>query len=166
MKATNRNTRRFSTIRLNPVSRNVFPVFLAALALLFSISVPQDSFAKNTSKKKKMTVNVEENANCPYGVSMADDSWGSNHICAPNYPAGASDTLRSFIGQRIEVEAQFIFSGDPKNSPPDGASKLIRIAGKKVFDPCPTSLLILTGINAGLSNTTPTLPPGCGGDSQ
>jgi hypothetical protein len=145
--------------------RTSLSVLLAAFALMFALAIPQDGFAK-TTKKKKVTVNVEENGNCPYGVSMSDQSWGSGSVCAPNYPPGAADTLRGFAGQRIEVEAQFQYAGDPKNTPPDRVNKLIRIAGHKVYDPCPTSLVILAGINAGLSKTDPILPPGCSVDAD
>ena len=142
-----------------------FAVLFSALALMATVAVPQNCFAK-TTKKKKVTVNVEENGNCPYGVSISDQSWGSGSVCAPNYPPGAADTLRGFAGQRIEVEAQFQYAGDPKNTPPDRVNKLIRIAGHKVYDPCPTSLVILAGINAGLSKTDPILPPGCSVDAD
>jgi len=151
---------RFGAVRLRSTS---FAALIAVFALMFALAVPQDGFAK-TTKKKKITVNVEEDANCPSGVSLSDESWGSSLVCTQNNPTGAADTLRNFVGQRIEVEAQFLYTGDPKNTPPDQVNKLIRIAGHKVYNPCPTSMVILAGFAAGLSNTNPTLPPGCGGD--
>jgi hypothetical protein len=65
------------------------------------------------------------------------------------------------IGERIEVEADFIYSGDPKNSQPDSIVRVTKIAGKKVYDPCSTGNAMMWGALAGMGSVPMSLPPGC-----
>jgi hypothetical protein len=137
-------------------------VLLSTLAMLLVLAIPQSSFAE-TTKKKKVTIDVEEDASCPYGVSLSDQTWGSRRLCAPDYPAGAADRLRQHIGQRIELEADFAYSGDSKKTPPDGVKRIIQVAGDKLYDPCSPGKLVTMGLILSAANgNMPTDPlPGC-----
>jgi hypothetical protein len=124
------------------------------------LAAPQYGFAKVTAKKKKMTVTV--GADCGAGVSLSDGASG-NALCA-SYPPNAIGMLREHLGQSIEIEAVFQYSGDPKNTPPVGIRTVTRVAGAKVFDPCSNGKSIMWGALAGLSGTpagAAGLPPGC-----
>lgn len=135
---------------------------MAVVALLMVITLPQNSFAHNTTKKKKVTVNVAQDDSCPFGVSLTDDSWGDRRLCVPNYPGGVAGMVSQHAGERIEIEADFVFSGDPKTDQPDWIRRVTKVAGKKVYDPCSTGKAIMWGALAGMGRAPMgTLPPGC-----
>lgn len=135
---------------------------IAIVTLVALLAVPQDSCANVTSKKKKITLTV--GGDCGSGVSLSDGSSGSS-LCA-SYPQIAMGMLRAYLGQSIEIEAVFQYSGDPKDSAPIGIKNVTRVAGAKVNDPCSTGKLIMWGTLAGLSHTpigAAGMPPGCAG---
>jgi|SRR5580658_562152 hypothetical protein len=136
------------------------PTLVAVLALLLVVTLPQDSFAR-TTKKKKYSVTVEQDANCPFGVSASEESWGDRRLCVPNYPGGAAGLVSAHIGEKIELEADFMFSGDPKSTEPDAITRVTKVSGHKVYDPCSTGNAIMWGALAGMGSVPATLPPGC-----
>jgi len=150
--------------RLNSFPRprsTSYSTLLGALGLMIALlSFPQYSFAKVNTKKKKMIVTV--GADCGAGISISAGTSG-NALCA-SYPKNAIELLREHLGESIEIEAVFQYSGDPKNDPPTGVRSVTRVAGAKVYDPCSTGKSIMWGALAGLSGTpagAAGLPPGC-----
>jgi hypothetical protein len=137
-------------------------ILLGIFGLLFALLlVPQEVFAnKLTTKKKKITVTV--GADCGTGVSLSSGPSG-NTLCA-SYPQNAVGMLRRHLGESIEIEAVFQYSGDPKSTPPVGIKYVSRVAGTKVYDPCSTGNLMAWGALAGMNHTplgAEGLPPGC-----
>jgi hypothetical protein len=133
---------------------------IATLAMFALTVVPQSSFAKVVTEKKKMTVTV--GGDCGGGVSVSDGSSG-NSFCA-SYPRNAIGMLRAHAGQTIEIEAVFQYPGDPKSTSPTGIRSVSKVAGIKVYDPCSTGKMVMWGALAGMSHTpvgAAGLPPGC-----
>ncbi len=140
--------------------RTVRTIGIAVITLFVLLVSPQYGFAKTTAKKKKMTVTV--GADCGGGVLVSDGTSG-NVLCAV-YPQNALGMLREHVGQSIEIEALFLYSGDPKTTSPTGIRSITKVAGAKVNDPCSTGKLIMWGALAGFSGTPVAatgLPPGC-----
>jgi hypothetical protein len=109
---------------------------MIGLAVLISVvGLGTASAEHRVNKKKKVTVNVEENANCVHGISLSDEAWGDRQLCA-DYPDGAAGHLQQYVGSRVEVEAQFVYDDNPKTTPPMRINKVYQVAGKKVYDPC------------------------------
>lgn len=136
------------------------PMWGAVLALLLIVTFPQASFAR-TTKKKKVTITVEQDANCPFGISVSDESLADHALCVPNYPGGAAGLVSRHMGEKIELEADFLFPGDPKTTQPSGIMRVTKVAGKKVYDPCSTGNAIMWGAMLGVSGGAASLPPGC-----
>lgn len=156
-------TRKLRGLNSSPCPRPIsYFALLGALGLIFALlAVPQHGFAKVTAKKKKVTLTV--GADCGAGVLLSDASSG-NAFCA-SYPPSAMGMLREHVGQSIEIEAVFQYSGDPKGTPPVGIRSVTRVAGAKVYDPCSTGKAIMWGTLAGLNHTplgAAGMPPGCG----
>jgi hypothetical protein len=135
-------------------------VGIATITLFALLAAPQYDFAKVTTKKKKITVTV--GADCGAGVSLSEGTSG-NALCA-SYPKNAIGMLHEHVGQSIEIEAVFQYSGDSKDTPPTGIRTVTRVAGVKVYDPCSAGKSIMWGALAGLSGTPiggAGRPPGC-----
>ncbi len=126
------------------------------LVVLMFVAVCLGMASAEQTKKKKLTVIVEENGNCANGISVSDESWGDRQLCAdtPNVAAGY---LRPYVGQAVEIEAQWSFAGDPKTDSPDSLNKVLKVDGSKVIDPCAVSKI---GFIAGMAYAA------AGGDVQ
>jgi hypothetical protein len=81
-----------------------------------------------------MTVIVEKSGDCRHGISLSDASWGDRHLCA-DYPDAAADALQGYVGSAIDVEAQWTFEGDAETEAPVAIAKVLKVRGKKVYDP-------------------------------
>jgi hypothetical protein len=116
------------------------------LVVLMFVAVCLGTASAEQTKKKTLTVTVEENEGCANGISVSDQSWGDRHLCAdtPNVAAGY---LRPYVGQAVEIEAKWSFTGDPKTDSPDSLNKVLKVAGSKVIDPCAISKI---GLIAGI----------------
>jgi hypothetical protein len=108
------------------------------LVMLILVPVFLGMASAEQTKKKKLTVTVEENESCANGISVSDQSWGDRQLCADN-PNVAAGYLRSYIGQAVEIEAQWSFAGDPKTDFPDNLNKVLKVGGSRVVDPCAVS---------------------------
>lgn len=127
---------------------------VTVLALMLMVALPQTGFGST----KKMTVNVTVlgDESCPFGISLVHEGWGGQ-LCAPNYPAGAAGLMSGYFNQTIQVEAAFLYSGNPKTAPPNAILRMIKIAGAKVYDPCSFG----SALGWGLAGMGGSLPPGC-----
>jgi hypothetical protein len=106
---------------------------LALLVLMSTVCLGVASAQQFTIKRKKMTVTIEKNKNCPLGISVSGRFVEGRHLCA-DYPEGVLHPLEKLIGSAAEVEAFWTFEGNPKRETPVALGKVIRVDGDKVDD--------------------------------
>lgn len=100
------------------------------LMLAFGVSL---ALAQPVSKKKKIVVNVQLDANCSQGISLTGDVLGERQFCVDE-PQGVGNYFQRFVGSDIEVEARWAFEGNPKTDVPTGLGKVFKIGREKVAD--------------------------------
>ncbi len=136
-------------------------VAICMLAFCMGITSAQQT----TIKRRKMTVAVEKDKNCPQGISVSGRFVGGRQLCV-DYPEGVSYQFQKLVGSTVEVEAFWTFEGDPKRDTAVALGQVIRIGGDKVDDTCAikTHSSGVTPIANNGKDAAPTvavLSPGC-----
>jgi hypothetical protein len=103
--------------------------------LMFAVCLGTAFAEHRVNKKKKITVTVEQDANCSQGISISGDSLGDRQLCA-DYPQGVGDHFQKYVGTTVEVEARWAFDGNTKTDAPIALGKVYKIGREKINDPC------------------------------
>jgi len=82
-----------------------------------------------TIKKKKLTVLVEQNSECPEGVSVSASRSGRK-LCV-DYPRAAAQRLRMKFGTTMELEALWTFSVKTDSQDPVAVGMVSGIAQER-----------------------------------
>jgi hypothetical protein len=143
---------------------------MTVLVLVFAVCMGTAFAQKRSSKKKKVTVFVEQNDGCSHGIAVSAESWGDRHLCTDN-PDGAANHLQNYVGSSVEVEAKFSFEGDPKATAPVAIVKVFKVGREKVYDPCAIHKLgLFAGMMMAANGADPetaaslAIDPSCGAD--
>jgi hypothetical protein len=138
---------------------------LTVVVCMFVVCTGITSAQQYTIKKRMLTVMVEEDQNCPQGISVSGHVSGGRRLCV-DYPAGVSARFQKLVGSEVEVEALWTFEGALKRDTPVALGRVLRIGGEEVDDTCATKAQFLGGRGMATSgkdaaSTVAALSPGC-----
>lgn len=112
---------------MNTTKKMMVLIFMAAVCTAMA------SAQQSTIKKRKMSVMVAEDKNCPQGISVSARFAGSGPLCV-DYPEGVSYQFQELVGSTVEVEALWTFDGGLKRETPVGLGQVLSIGGEKVAE--------------------------------
>ena len=88
---------------------------IAAVIFLLTVCQGICSAQQFTVRKRTIAVLVEENRNCPQGISVST-GVGSFPLCA-DYPTGISEQLKQFTGSVVNLRAWWTFGTNSRITP-------------------------------------------------
>jgi len=106
---------------------------MTLVVCMFAVCMGMASAQQTTIRKKKMIVMVEQDKNCPQGISVSGRFAGGHRLCA-DYPEGVSYRFQKLVGSAVEVEAFWTFEGGLKRETPVALGQVFRIDGEKIED--------------------------------
>jgi hypothetical protein len=109
---------------------------MMVMVLMAAVCTGMASTQQTTIKKRKITVMVEQDKNCPQGISVSgisvsSPSVGSGQLCV-DYPEGVSYQFQKLVGSTVEVEALWTFESGLKRETPVALGQVLRIGSEKV----------------------------------
>ena len=89
---------------------------IAAVIFLFTVCQGICAAQQFTVRKRTIAVLVEEDRNCPEGISVSTGVRSGFPLCA-DYPTGISQQLKQFAGSVVNIRAWWTFGTDSRITP-------------------------------------------------